>query len=74
MLDQAYPSNPCRRRGKWLTMMVVVRGFVLGMNTTSLNNKFNIIFVVRNWYETDTSKLVANDLAPRQNYKFILQG
>ena len=55
-------------------MVVVVWGFVLGINTTSLNYKFNIIFVVRNWYKTDTRKLVADDLAPQQNYEFILQG
>ena len=36
-------------------MVVVVRGFVLGINTTSLNYKFNIIFLVRNWYAKTTS-------------------
>ena len=49
-------------------------GFVSGMNTTSLNYKLNIIFVVKNGYDLDTRKLVADDLAPRQNYKFILRG
>ena len=63
MLDWAYPSNPCRRRGEWLTMVVVVQGFVLGKHTTSQNYEFNIIFVVRNWYKTDTYKLVADNLA-----------
>ena len=38
-----------------LTMVVVVRGFVLGINTMSLNYKFNIIFVFRNWYAKTTS-------------------
>ena len=55
-------------------MVMVVWGFVLGINTTSLNLKFNIIFVLRNLYETDTRKLVADDLAPQQNYEFILRG
>ena len=45
-------------------MVVMIRGFVLVKHTTSLNYEFNIIFVVRNWYETDTCKLIANDLAP----------
>ena len=42
--------------------------------TASLNYKINLIFVDRNWYKTDTRKLVADDLAPRQNYEFILRG
>jgi hypothetical protein len=47
-------------------------GFVLEINTTTSNYKFKLIFVVRNWYKTDTRKLIENDLAPRQNYEFIL--
>ena len=49
-----------------------------GINTTSMvtsvKYKFNIIFVVRNRYKTNTCKLVADDLVPQQNYEFKLQG
>ena len=63
-------SNPCRwyRRG--------VFGFhcQLGINTTSLNYKFNIILVVRNWLERTHINLYQMILRPDKTmslyYKF----